>query len=216
MASVNNNEVSTFLAAQAKNQSDPRICKLAQRKSFVALAREGKARQALAGLERIMDTADTPRDSIQALVDAMCVYASNLHLDKALRPRHASVACRDLPELGRRVIALSRILLETPEGDVQRAAIPAKYHLYQNYPNPFNPNTEIRFDLPEAVKVQLKIFNILGQEVTTLLDEVRPAGAHTILWDSKSATGVQVASGVYIYQIKAGSFVDSKKMVLIR
>jgi hypothetical protein len=94
--------------------------------------------------------------------------------------------------------------------------IPKSYKLYQNYPNPFNPNTEIRFDLPEAVKVQLKIFNILGQEVTTLMDEVRPAGAHRVIWDSKSASGVQVASGVYIYQIKASSFVDSKKMVLIR
>jgi len=84
------------------------------------------------------------------------------------------------------------------------------------YPNPFNPNTEIRFDLPEAVKVQLKIFNILGQEVATLIDAVQPAGAHRIIWDSKGASGVQVASGVYVYQIKAGGFVDSKKMVLIR
>jgi len=97
-----------------------------------------------------------------------------------------------------------------------RSVIPSTYRLYQNYPNPFNPNTEIQFDLPEMVKVQIKIFNTLGQEVTTLVDEVRPAGAYRILWDSKSASGVTVASGVYVYQIKAGNFVDSKKMVLIR
>lgn len=96
------------------------------------------------------------------------------------------------------------------------ASIPKKFALYQNYPNPFNPNTEIRFDLPEAVKVQIKIFNTLGQEVTTLIDEVRPADAHRIMWDSKSASGVQVAAGVYVYQIKAGNFVASKKMVLLR
>jgi hypothetical protein len=97
-----------------------------------------------------------------------------------------------------------------PEG------VPAAFALHQNYPNPFNPNTEIRFDLPEAVKMQLKIFNILGQEVATLIDGVRPAGAYRVTWDSKSASGVPVASGVYVYQIKAGNSVDSKKMVLIR
>lgn len=96
------------------------------------------------------------------------------------------------------------------------APIPQTYRLYQNYPNPFNPNTEIKFDLPEAVKVQVKIFNTLGQEVATLVDGMRPAGSHSVIWDSKSASGVQVASGVYVYQIKAGNFVDSKKMVLIR
>jgi|GEM_PF-3628332 len=96
------------------------------------------------------------------------------------------------------------------------AAVPKTYKLYQNYPNPFNPNTEIRFDLPEMVKVQIKIFNTLGQEVITLIDDIRLAGAYRIMWDSKSASGIQVASGVYIYQIKAGNFVDSRKMMLIR
>jgi hypothetical protein len=94
--------------------------------------------------------------------------------------------------------------------------VPTKYQLYQNYPNPFNPNTEIKFDLPEAVRVELKVFNILGQEVAKLVDEVRPAGAYTINWDSKSASGVSVASGLYVYQLKAGKFSDAKKMVLIR
>jgi tetratricopeptide (TPR) repeat protein len=100
-------------------------------------------------------------------------------------------------------------------GDVL-PAVPTEFRLYQNFPNPFNPNTEIRFDLPEAVKVQLKIFNVLGQEVATLVDELRPAGAYQILWDSQNSAGSVVSSGVYIYQIKAGNFIDSKKMVLLR
>jgi flagellar hook assembly protein FlgD len=94
--------------------------------------------------------------------------------------------------------------------------VPREFRLYQNYPNPFNPTTELRFDLPEAVQVQLKIFNLLGQEVATLVNEARPAGAYRLTWDSKSANGIEVTSGVYIYQIKAGKFVDSKKMMLIR
>jgi hypothetical protein len=93
---------------------------------------------------------------------------------------------------------------------------PERFHLLPPFPNPFNPSTEIRFDLPEAATVQLKIFNMLGQEVATLTDGVRPAGAHRVIWDGRSASGIQVTSGVYICQIKAGSFVDSKKMLLVR
>ena len=94
--------------------------------------------------------------------------------------------------------------------------IPTKYSLYQNYPNPFNPNTEIKFDLPENIHVELAIYNTLGQKVTTLINEERAAGAYRIIWDSKNAGGMNVASGVYIYQIKAGNFIQSRKMILIR
>jgi hypothetical protein len=98
----------------------------------------------------------------------------------------------------------------------ERSVIPTEFACYQNYPNPFNASTEIRYDLPRAVRVQLKVFDILGHEVITLIDGMRPAGAQRVIWDSRSTSGVEAASGVYIYQIKAGSFVDSKKMVLIR
>jgi len=97
-----------------------------------------------------------------------------------------------------------------------REIVPTAFQLYQNHPNPFNPTTEIRFDLPEALRVELKVFNTLGQLVTTLADETRPAGAYRILWDGKNVSGVPMASGVYVYQLKAGNFTDAKKMVLIR
>lgn len=102
----------------------------------------------------------------------------------------------------------------SPEDDPE--VVPSTYALYQNYPNPFNPTTEIRFDLPEAIRVELKIFNILGQEVATLVDDVRNAGAYRILWDGKNAAGLTVASGIYVYQIKTANFQDAKKMMLIR
>jgi hypothetical protein len=94
--------------------------------------------------------------------------------------------------------------------------VPAVFALHQNHPNPFNSNTEIRFDLPVAGRVQMRIYNTLGQEVAALIDGVRPAGAHRVFWDGTNTSGVQAASGVYVYQIKAGNFVDSRKMVLIR
>jgi hypothetical protein len=97
-----------------------------------------------------------------------------------------------------------------------RIAVPASYKLYQNHPNPFNPITDIRFDLPEKVRVELIIFNTLGQKVATLVDDVRPAGAYQIQWDSKNASGVPVSTGMYIYQLKAGNFTSTKKMLLLR
>ena len=95
-------------------------------------------------------------------------------------------------------------------------ALPTKYNLYQNYPNPFNPTTEIRFDLPENAPVELKIFNTLGQHVMTLINEVRQAGSYTVKWDGKNADGLPVSTGMYIYQLKASNFTDTKKMLMMK
>jgi tetratricopeptide (TPR) repeat protein len=116
----------------------------------------------------------------------------------------------------RQVDSLLSLFKGAGEQQISAVVIPAVYALYQNYPNPFNPNTEIKLDLPEDVHIKLKIFNTLGQHVTTLADEVRPAGAYRLMWDGKDSHGTTVASGVYVYQINAGNFTDAKKMALIR
>jgi photosystem II stability/assembly factor-like uncharacterized protein len=89
--------------------------------------------------------------------------------------------------------------------------IPMAYELSQNYPNPFNPSTEIRFALPTEDIVTLKIFNVLGQELMTLMHEKLGAGSHTVRFDASTLT-----SGVYLYQITAGKFSETKKMVLMK
>src|SRR3989339_1706042 len=96
------------------------------------------------------------------------------------------------------------------------SAVPSIFALYQNYPNPFNPTTQIQYDLPEDVRVQIIVYNTLGQLVTELRDDVQAAGRYTIFWDGKNANGLDVATGMYIYQIKAGNFVDAKKMLLLK
>ena len=93
---------------------------------------------------------------------------------------------------------------------------PNIFKLGQNYPNPFNFFTTIKFDLPVRTKVRLKIFNILGQEVKTLLNENKEPGFHKIFWDGKNNLGITVASGLYVYQIKMGEFVKAKKMILLK
>jgi hypothetical protein len=94
--------------------------------------------------------------------------------------------------------------------------LPQAFALLQNYPNPFNPETEIRFALPQASHVVIKIFNLLGEEVRTLVDEQREAGYHSMRWDGKDKNGKLVASGVYLYQLQAGTFFKVKKMALLR
>jgi len=94
--------------------------------------------------------------------------------------------------------------------------VPDDFGLSQNYPNPFNPETKIRFQLPMASKVVMKVYNVLGQEVRTLVNTEMRAGFHSMIWDGRNSAGVRVASGVYIYRIKAGKFVTSKKMLLLK
>ncbi|MDZ7292345.1 MAG: T9SS type A sorting domain-containing protein [candidate division KSB1 bacterium] len=90
------------------------------------------------------------------------------------------------------------------------------YELAQNYPNPFNPTTTIRFALPEAGEVTLTIYNSMGQRVRTLVSGQMNSGWHSVVWDAKDDHGVRVASGVYLYVIKAGSFTAQRKLVLMK
>ncbi len=94
--------------------------------------------------------------------------------------------------------------------------VPAEFCLYQNYPNPFNPFTEISFALPTAENVTIEIFNIAGQKVSALINQRMEAGKHTIRWDGKVDSGADLASGVYLYRLKAGEYSDVKKMMLLK
>lgn len=94
--------------------------------------------------------------------------------------------------------------------------VPTEYSLDQNYPNPFNPNTTISYSLPEASYVTIKIYNMLGQEVKTLLQKEVTAGKHNVVWNGENDYGVKVTSGTYIYRIVSGDFVQTHKMVLLK
>ncbi len=89
--------------------------------------------------------------------------------------------------------------------------IPVKFSLHQNYPNPFNPVTKIKFDLPKSSNVTIKIYDAIGREVSTLVNEKLNAGVYSVDWD-----GANYPSGVYFYQITSGSYIETKKMILIK
>ncbi len=98
----------------------------------------------------------------------------------------------------------------------EESSLPSAFNLEQNYPNPFNPETEIRFQIPEATHVVLKIYNMIGQEIRTLIDADYDLGSHLVHWDGKDNHGQAVASSVYLYRLQAGSFVKVRKMSLVR
>jgi hypothetical protein len=92
------------------------------------------------------------------------------------------------------------------------SAIPRKFMLYQNYPNPFNPATTISFDIPKDCSLTITIFDILGRQVAVLAkNEFKKAGSYRVAWDASD-----FSSGVYFYRLESGSFVDTKKMVLMK
>ena len=94
------------------------------------------------------------------------------------------------------------------ENHVQ-SAIP--FALEQNYPNPFNPGTEIRYQVPGVGRVTLKVFDILGREIRTLVNEVKQPGVYNVQFD-----GNGLANGVYLYRLQAGSLVNAKKLLLLK
>lgn len=106
-----------------------------------------------------------------------------------------------------------------PEGQVtveDEKLTPSNYMLSQNYPNPFNPITTINFSLPEATPVKLAVCNMLGQQVRVLVEKNFNAGSHQVKWDGRDMFGNSVVTGIYLYQIQAGDFSQTKKMLLLR
>ncbi|MFQ6094190.1 MAG: FlgD immunoglobulin-like domain containing protein [bacterium] len=124
------------------------------------------------------------------------------------------------PFVGGDRFALQTVSMTTGvEEEGLEQGIPESYYLGQNYPNPFNPTTSIQYSVigeHSPLRVTLKIHNILGQEVRTLVDEPKGAGYYAVTWDGRDSYGNNVASGIYFYQLKAGDFVTTKRMVLIR
>ncbi len=94
--------------------------------------------------------------------------------------------------------------------------VPDEFTLHQNYPNPFNPITTLRYDLPKNSLVSITIYDIMGREVRTLVNQTQDAGFKSVIWNATNDYGKPVSAGVYLYQIQAGEFVQTKKMVLLK
>ncbi|HIA80069.1 MAG TPA: T9SS type A sorting domain-containing protein [Candidatus Marinimicrobia bacterium] len=107
-------------------------------------------------------------------------------------------------------------ILASGAASIAVTAVPVEYTLHQNYPNPFNPVTTILYDLPENGFTEVVIYDIMGREVTTLIRNEKTAGYHSIVWDGRNSHGRIVGAGMYFYQVRSGSFIKTRKMLLLK
>ncbi|MDP6168700.1 MAG: FlgD immunoglobulin-like domain containing protein [Candidatus Marinimicrobia bacterium] len=148
----------------------------------------------------------------ESLPDQVTFYLSLANLPgTSMDPELLNVVC-GYPD-AENPIAVST----TAVGIDEDGTIPDQFALHQNYPNPFNPSTQISFDIPQGGEnVMLNVYNILGQNVSTLVNGVMNPGRYTMEWNATDEIGNPVASGIYFYELRSPSFISRKKMLLIR
>ena len=111
-----------------------------------------------------------------------------------------------------RVLYVNRYDYLSVEGE----GIPTEFALHENYPNPFNPTTTLPFDLPEMSDVNVTVYNMLGQKVKSFNMQRISAGSHSITWNATNDLGDPVGAGVYLYQLRANQYIETRKMVLLK
>jgi hypothetical protein len=107
-------------------------------------------------------------------------------------------------------------VLKNGSESINLLAVPEEFEMSVNFPNPFNPSTTVQYAVPEMSHVTIEVYNMLGQKVRTLVDEVKTHGYHTVQWDGRNEAGETVSSGTYLYEMQSGEFVQTQKMVLTK
>lgn len=177
------------------------------------------------------DLMDTSRASIPLMTNNVRVNAWNLRyvipsdvrdqyitLDTVTDSRSGPMICGLMDGMTefQPVFKRGYIRIGNPEAGVDEDVIPNIFALNQNYPNPFNPETNIEFALPKEQNVVLTVYNVLGQNIRTLINEKVGAGNHTVRWNGKNDMGSDVPSGIYFYKILTPEFSQTNKMLLVR
>ncbi len=161
--------------------------------------------------------------SIQGLVQTLT--SSSLIFDQQNRPTTAQalranqrVVLVAQTAQGQNQIVTVRVVFDAPTNVAEQPGVqaPRAFMLSQNYPNPFNPSTVIRFELPQAGRAQLAVYNILGHRVRTLVDGVQAAGEQRVTWDGRDDDGAAVTSGIYFYRLEANGLTQTRKLTLMR
>jgi len=175
---------------------------------------DGKAATGLVGLALALPAGQTFAAGMRQLV--LVSFSVNSNTAVTSTP----IVFKDQP-IGREVVDVNGNVLQAAWSLVTAvhervSELPTTFELNANIPNPFNPSTTIKYDLAQAVEVKLEIFDMLGRRVRTLVDQRQQAGRYAMTWDGRNEQGESVASGTFIYQLRAGSFVQARKMALVR
>jgi hypothetical protein len=144
-------------------------------------------------------------------------FSENFYVPSQNKIYFALTAYTDYPEAGLRVY-LQWLDLDNLPVDVipEKAIVPYQFALRQNYPNPFNAVTTIEYSIASRSHVNISVFNILGQKVATLVNEMKTVGSYTVFWNGENNNSELAASGLYFYRIDAGKFSQCKKMILLK
>ena len=129
-------------------------------------------------------------------------------------PDSTTVTIGESPDTAR-TIDLVYSVITAIDDDIE-TGLPASFSVEQNYPNPFNPTTTIDYSLPSQSRVSIRIYNVLGQSIRTLVDETQSAGEYSVTWDGKNQAGEAVSTGLYFYRIQAGDITQTRKMLLLK
>jgi hypothetical protein len=160
-------------------------------------------------------------DSVNSEYHGLPVAVASNSTDYGLVVTDFPLYYLDLEGAGLLAGAVMDLFGESLSADGDRmAGLPRAYSLSQNYPNPFNPLTTIEYDIPDQLgdgaEVKIRVYDIRGRLIRTLLNESRKPGTYRVVWDGQDESGSEVASGVYLYSIEAGEFSSTRKMVLLR
>ncbi len=194
------------------NHNDTALVKTANELATKCLVRTGAFPTAITEYESVLNSS---HDSLQVLCSQLNIIETYMIMQQTggtgktsgFTGQHAELK----PVAKKDGIKMINQLLHHLNIKSKTAQIPTKFSLSQNYPNPFNPTTKINYALPNASKVSIKIYDILGRVVKQLVNEFKDAGYYSEIFD-----GTNLASGVYFYRIEAGKFVESKKMVIVK
>jgi hypothetical protein len=168
--------------------------------------KQGFINDAISDYQLIYQQNQNNSKGLHALINKECLIA--MRPDSNDNPAHRNFANTTEHKLRSLSLILGRNIV--PADRVTNGIIPKEYILYQNYPNPFNPVTTIKYDIPKSGEVSIKIYDLLGKEIYSL-SEFKVPGSYSLKFD-----GTNFASGMYFYRIETGSFVSTKKMVLIK
>jgi uncharacterized repeat protein (TIGR01451 family) len=175
---------------------------LSKRVLYLADSTSKGIRSFAAGILTVAIPAMNPGESVSIILSVRADSAGMV-----MNTAHASALQSDFNPANN--AGRDTVFVSTPLAVTSTAALPISYELYQNFPNPFNPSTMFRFDLPAVGLVTLQIYDLLGREIRTLINEVKEPGRYSLEW-----SGANVSSGVYFYRLSSGDFTMTKKFIL--
>jgi hypothetical protein len=175
-----------------------------------------KYEETLALIKRLLGQYSLALSSSEGILDnPICIGNTHLESEAKLSGKYAEMIPKSISEHARKTMDLLTMLYSYGETGQDQNVIPI-IQLNQNYPNPFNPSTTFSFGLPTKTKVDLTIYNIKGQRVTTLVSSSLDKGMHRVVWEGTDSNGKSVSSGVYFYKLKTSDKCVIKKCLLLK